>query len=152
MQMLIGDVCNRNVVFATREMTVGEAASLMRRHHVGDVVVIDRADEQRMPIGILTDRDIVVEVVAPGLDPRTIRLGDLLSWGKLVTVEEKDTWSDTVRLMSEKGIRRVPVVNASGVLVGIVSIDDILPQLTKELAELAELSRRGRQREVETRK
>jgi CBS domain-containing protein len=150
--MLIGDVCNRNVVYATRETTVSDAASLMRRHHVGDVVVVDRADAERMPIGILTDRDIVVEVVAPGLDPKTIKLGDLLLWGQLMTVEENETCPDTIRLMSEKGVRRMPVINAAGVLIGIVSVDDMLPHLAKELAELAGLGPHGRQREIQTRK
>jgi CBS domain-containing protein len=150
--MLIGDVCNRDVVYVTRETTVGDAASLMRHHHVGDVVVVDRADAERMPIGILTDRDIVVEVVAPGLDAKVIQLGDLMLWGQLTTVEENETCPDTIRLMSEKGVRRMPVINAAGVLIGIVSVDDMLPQLAKELAELAELGRRGRQREIQMRK
>jgi CBS domain-containing protein len=150
--MLIGEVCNRNVVYATREATVSDAASLMRRHHVGDVVVVDRADAERMPIGILTDRDIVVEVVAPGLDAKTIKLGDLLLWGQLMTVEETATCPDTIRLMSEKGVRRMPVINAAGVLVGIVSVDDMLPHLAQELAEVADLGHRGRQRETQTRK
>lgn len=150
--MLIGDVCNRNVVYATRETTVSDAASLMRHHHVGDVVVVDRADAERMPIGILTDRDIVVEVVAPGLDPKAISLGDLMLWGQLVTVQENETFPATIRLMSEKAVRRMPVINTAGVLIGIVSIDDMLPQLAKELAEVAELGQRGRQREMQTRK
>jgi CBS domain-containing protein len=149
--MLIGDVCKRDVVCAPRETTVRAAANLMRQHHVGDVVVIDRADAERMPIGIVTDRDIVVEVVAQGLDASLLTLGDMLSWGELVTVQESDTYAHTIRLMHAKGIRRVPVINAAGVLVGIISIDDMLPRAAKELSELAELGERGRQREVQAR-
>jgi CBS domain-containing protein len=67
--MSIGEVCSRNVIYATREATVAAAAKLMRQHHVGDVVVIHQEDAERMPIGIVTDRDIVVEVVALGVDP-----------------------------------------------------------------------------------
>jgi CBS domain-containing protein len=149
--MSIGDLCNRQVVCATRETSVAQAAKLMRHHHVGDVVVIDRADAQRMPIGIITDRDIVVEVVALGVDANTVTLGDLMSWGQLVTVQETDTYAATLRLMHNKGVRRIPVVNAAGVLVGIVSIDDMLPQFVGELSELAELAARGRKREELTR-
>lgn len=149
--MPIGDLCNRNVVCAARETTVAAAAKLMRRHHVGDVVVIDRPDEARMPIGIVTDRDIVLEVVALGVDPESVTLGDLMSWGSLVTVPASETYAATLRLMHAKGVRRVPVVDASGVLIGIVSIDDLLPRFVAELSELAELSARGSRREREKR-
>jgi CBS domain-containing protein len=149
--MLIGNVCNRAVVCAGHETSVVAAATLMRRHHVGDVVVIDRADPERMPIGIVTDRDIVVEVVASGVDPNTITLGDLISWGALVTAQETDSCEDTLRLMHERGVRRMPVINAAGVLVGIVSSDDMLPRLADELSRIAELGQRGRERETKTR-
>ena len=149
--MPIGDLCNRNVVCAGRETTVAAAAKLMRQHHVGDVVVIDRPDEARMPIGIVTDRDVVLEVVALGVDPESVTLGDLMSWGNLVTVPESETYAATLRLMHARGVRRMPVVDASGVLVGIVSIDDLLPRFVAELSELAELSARGSQREREKR-
>lgn len=149
--MLIGDACNRNVICAPREATIAAAAKLMRQHHVGDVVVVDRADADRMPIGIVTDRDIVVEVVALGVDPKTVTLGDLMSWGELATVQESDSYANTLRLMNAKGVRRMPVINATGVLVGIISIDDMLPKFVVELSELAAVATRGRQREERTR-
>lgn len=149
--MVIGDICNREVVCASRETTVAAAAKLMRQHHVGDVIVIDRADAERMPIGIVTDRDIVVEVVALGVDPNVVTLGDMMSWGQLVTAQENDSYADTLRVMHDKGVRRIPVVNAAGVLVGIISIDDILPKLVVELSEAGDLAARSRQREQQTR-
>lgn len=149
--MLTGDVCHRNVVCAPRETTAAAAAKLMREHHVGDVVVIDRADAERMPIGIVTDRDIVVEVVALGVDPNAVTLGDMMSWGQLVTAQESDSYADTLRLMHDKGVRRIPVVNAAGVLVGIISVDDLLPRFVVELSEMADLPTRGREREQQTR-
>ena len=149
--MSIGDLCNREVICATRDMTIAQAAKLMRQHHVGDVVVIDRADAQRMPIGIVTDRDVVVEVVALGVNPDAVTLGDLMSWGQLVTAQESDTYAATLRLMHNKGVRRMPVVDTAGVLVGIISIDDLLPQFVGELSELAELAARGRKREEQSR-
>ena len=149
--MVIGDICNRDVVCASRETAVATAAKLMRQHHVGDVIVIDRADAERMPIGIVTDRDIVVEVVALGVDPNVVTLGDMMSWGQLVTAQENDSYADTLRVMHDKGVRRIPVVNAAGVLVGIISIDDILPKLVVELSEAGDLAARSRQREQQTR-
>jgi CBS domain-containing protein len=149
--MRIGEVCNRKVVCATRDTTVVEAANLMRHHHVGDLVVVEQTDGQRTPVGIVTDRDIVIEVVAPGLDPRAIKLGELLL-GPLVAVEEQESCAETVRLMAIKGVRRMPVVDSAGLLAGIITVDDLLPQLAAELAELSELVARGRQRELATRK
>ncbi len=151
MEMRIGEVCNRNVVCASRDTAVVEAARLMRHHHVGDLVVVDEADGRRTPVGIVTDRDIVIEVVAAGLDAKAIKLGDLLI-GTLVAVEEQESCAETVRFMAAKGVRRMPVVNSAGLLAGIVTVDDLLPQLATQMSELALLVGRGRQREVETRK
>ena len=149
--MCIGKFCNRNVVCAARETTIVEAAHLMRRHHVGDVVVIDETDAGRRPVGIVTDRDIVVEVVSAGLDPKLVKVGDLLLM-PLVTVEEGTGYAEAIRLMSSKGVRRMPVVNATGLLVGIISLDDLLHQLAVPLGELSELAIRERSHEVQTRK
>lgn len=149
--MSIGKFCNRNVVSARRDTTIVEAAHLMRRHHVGDLVVVDETDEGRRPIGIVTDRDIVVEVVSAGLDPNLVKVGDLLLQ-PLITVEEGAGYAETARLMSTKGVRRMPVVSASGLLVGIISFDDMLHQLAVPLAELSEIAIREWTHEAQTRK
>jgi CBS domain-containing protein len=149
--MAISKICQRNVVWATRETSIVDAAKLMRQHHVGAVVVVDQDESPRMPVGIVTDRDIVVEVVAPGLDPKQLKLGDLLVEG-VVTIEERKSAADTVRLMLQKGVRRMPVVTDEGALAGIVSVDDLLQHFASALGSLAELTARNRQRESETRK
>jgi len=148
--MCIGKFCKRDVVCATRETTIVEAAHLMRRNHVGDVIVIDETNARR-PIGIVTDRDIVIEVVSPGLDPNLVKVGDLLLQ-PLVTVDEGTGYAETIHLMSTKGVRRMPVVSEAGLLVGIVSLDDLLRQLVVPLAELSELAVREWRHEVQTRK
>jgi len=89
--------------------------------------------------------------LAPGLHPKEIKLGDLLA-GRLVTVEEDRSRSDAVRLIATSGVRRMPVVDAAGRLVGIVTLDDLLPHVAAQLTELSELVGRSRQHEVETRK
>jgi CBS domain-containing protein len=149
--MSISRFCHHDVVCATRDTTVSEAASLMRRHHIGDVIVVEQRGDRRLPVGIVTDRDIVVEVIAAGVDPRTLKLGDL-RLGPLVTVSEEASYAQTVSKMSVEGVRRMPVVKTDGTLVGIITLDDMLWQLAGPLAALAGLSGRGRQFEAQTRK
>ena len=148
--MSIIDFCNRNVVCAARDTTIVQAAIPMRQNHVGDLVVAESVGERRKPIGKVTDRDIVVEVIAAGLDPQELKLGDLLV-GPLVTVSEKAGYAETVRLTSINGFRCVPVAGAAGDLMGIITLDDILRQLAGPLGQLAELTDRGRQHEIRMR-
>ena len=148
--MCIGKFCNPYVVSAPRETTVLEAAHLMRHNHVGDIVVVDEAEGRKRPVGIVTDRDIVVEVVCLGLDASAIRLGDL-QLQPLVTARDRAGYAETVHAMVEHGVRRVPVVDDAGVLVGIITLDDVLRQLAIPLAELSGLSLRERAHEASAR-
>jgi len=147
--MSIGEFCNREVVFATREMSLPEAAQLMREYHVGDLVVVDEIDGKRMPVGIVTDRDMVIEVIAKSLDIDEFNVGDIMG-PQLVSVQEKEGVFETIRLMRTKGVRRIPVVNQEGGLVGIMSADDILDLLAEEMTELAKVAPREREREAKT--
>ena len=149
--MRIDRYCNRNVVTVTRRATVLEAANLMRHNHVGDVIIVDEFDGGRMPIGIVTDRDIVIGIVAAGLDPEVMTVSDLML-APLVVADETADYGETVRAMCAKGVRRIPVVNAAGSLVGIVTLDDLLRQLVAPLAELAQVSARERRHEAEVRR
>ena len=147
----VGEICMRDPVIATRETTVAVAAKLMREDHVGSIIVVDRTDNGlRLPLGIVTDRDLVVEVIAVGLDPETITVGDIMAPELSTIVASKDT-SAAVRLMRVKGVRRLPVVNDAGRLLGIVSFDDLIQVFADDLLELArtpglEQSREARQR------
>jgi CBS domain-containing protein len=147
--MPIGEFCNREVVFATREMSLPEAAQLMRKFHVGDLVVIDEVDGKRVPVGIVTDRDMVIEIISQSLDFNEFSVGDIMS-PQLISVQEKEGVFETIRLMRAKGIRRIPVVNQEGGLEGIVSADDILDLLAEEMAELAKVAPRQQEREGKT--
>jgi CBS domain-containing protein len=149
--MSIGQFCNKYVVTATRSTTVLEAAHLMRHNHVGDVVVVDEVEGGRVPVGIVTDRDIVVEIVCTGLDASVIQVGDLLS-RPLVTVGQDDGYAETVRTMTAHGVRRMPVVDDAGRLVGIVTLDDLLHQLATPLAALSTLAQRERAMEMGARR
>ncbi|MGZ4968846.1 MAG: CBS domain-containing protein [Methylobacter sp.] len=148
--MSIGEFCNREVVFATREMSLPEAAKLMREYHVGDLVIVDEVDGKRVPVGIITDRDMVIGIIAPSLDVNEFNVGDVMG-PQLVSVEENEGVFETIRLMRSHGIRRIPVVNQEQGLIGIVSVDDILDLLAEELNELAKVAPRGQEREAKIR-
>ena len=148
--MNAGEICNREVVIAYRDISVPEAAKLMREHHVGSlVVVVDRLSE-RVPVGILTDRDLALAVIAKEVDPRSVDVGEVMST-ELFTVRESDAIPDVLRLMRERGVRRIPVLTHSGALAGIVTIDDVLDIVAEELGELVRAIARERVRETRVR-
>ena len=144
--MAIGEICNREVVVVTRENTAKDAAQLMRKHHAGDVVVVMEKGGLRTPVGILTDRDIVVDAIAVGLDPATLKVGEIMTPG-LATVAEDTGVFEAIRYMRDKGVRRMPVVDADGDLIGILALDDLLDLLAEELGALARLISREQNRE-----
>jgi CBS domain-containing protein len=148
--MNAGEICNREVVIAHRDMGLTEAARLMREHHVGSlVVVVDRASE-RVPVGILTDRDIVVAVVAKELDARKLSVGEVMSSG-VFAVREQDGLAEVLRAMREHGVRRVPVVTPNGALAGILTLDDLLELVADELGDFVRTIGRERLRETRAR-
>ena len=136
--MAVGELCIRQVIVAPPNTSVLEAARLMRQHHVGDIVDTEEMEGRRAPVGIVTDRDIVLEVLAQGLDAANLSVGDIMS-SDLITVRENEGIFQTIQLMRAKGARRAPVVNGEGALVGIVSVDDMVEFLAEELSELAKL-------------
>jgi CBS domain-containing protein len=144
------DLCSGSVVVARRDCSVREAAELMRCYHVGTVVAIDVRNAIQAPVGIVTDRDIVVEVVAMKLDPADLTVGDVMSLDLVSIPADYDIY-DAIRTMRERGVRRVPVVDARGALIGLVSLDDLLPFVAPELADLAKLPLAGRRQECEFR-
>ena len=145
--MAVGEICNRDVVIAEKALSVVDAAQLMRTHHVGDLVVVEEKAGRRHPVGIVTDRDIVVEVVAAGVDPDALTVGDIMG-PEVATVRESEGLFEALRYMRDKGVRRMPVVDHEGILVGILTLDDLLSLLAEELTELAKLVSHERQREA----
>jgi CBS domain-containing protein len=148
--MEVGKLCTVDTVCCARDESVQGAALLMRKHHVGDIVVVDDVVGDRSPAGIVTDRDIVVSVVALGLDPAGLQVGDIMT-DDLLTADEHDDVSVTIERMRLRGIRRVPVVGEGGRLAGIVSADDLLGFLAEEMEDLARISPYQQQHERRTR-
>lgn len=133
--MSVGRLCTRSVVFATDREKVRTAAQRMARHNVGSIVVVD---EGRVPVGIFTDRDIVVRCVAVDLDPVTTAVGDVMTT-PVRTVGEMVPIQEALRIMRMLGVRRLVVTGEGGALAGILSLDDVLELLASEADTIGEL-------------
>ncbi len=138
---MIGRICTKPVVTASRDMTVAEAARLMRAKNVGTVVVVNG----RKPIGLLTDRDIAVGVVGQGKDPTTTLMGHVMR-KSLTVIRDTAGILDVAKLLGKTGLRRLPVVNKAGAMVGIIALDDVMMLLGNEMAHMASGLARGLKR------
>ena len=148
--MSVGELCNREVVVVGPDASIAEAAKLMREHHVGDIVVVEQRTPEPVPVGILTDRDIVIEVLAAEVAPQSVAVRDVMS-NSLVTAREDEELLDVVGRMRLSGVRRIPVVNQQGGLEGILTVDDVLELLAEQINGLAALVKVEQQRERERR-
>ena len=149
--MSVGELCNRTVIVTSRTTRLDEAARLMREHHVGSIVVVDETAAGSKPVGIVTDRDIVIEIVAAGVSPATVTVEEIMA-PDLVVAKEGEDLLDTLTRMRAKGIRRVPVVNGAGALLGILSLDDMLGVLAEHVDGLLKVIAQEQAREARTRK
>jgi CBS domain-containing protein len=148
--MTAGEYCNREVIITEQNVSVTEAAMLMRQHHVGDLVVVEKQGDKTLPIGIITDRDIVVEVVAQKADPDLLIIKDIMHTG-LITVDEKVSLLDTLALMQSQGVRRIIVVDAQASLQGLLSADDAIELIAEAMNNLTKLVKREITREEKER-
>lgn len=145
--MKIASLCTRRVVTVDGQATLVQAAALMREHHVGALVVTTQAEQGVGVLGVVTDRDLVVEALARGLDPSASRAAELASEA-LVAVGEEAEAATAVAEMQRAGVRRLLVTDADGRLVGLLSLDDLLRGFADDLASLAGVIRAGIDREV----
>lgn len=137
--MQIRELCVCAVVTCSRATDAAEIARLMREKHVGDVIVVDAEPGGVKPVGIVTDRDLVIHVMAPGVAAESVRAGDLMREDQLVTVLESERVHDAICTMRGQGVRRLPVVDTRNHLVGVLTSDDIASFLAQELSELAQV-------------
>lgn len=136
--MPLGEICNREVVVVAPEETVAAAARLMRDAHVGNLVVVRERDGRKLPVGIITDRDIVVDGIARGLALDKVAVETLMT-RNLVTAAEDTGIIEAIKRMRERGVRRMPVVDRDDALVGIITVDDLVEMLANELSDLSRL-------------
>ena len=148
MGLTVGELCNRDVIMTSESESVRQAARRMRKHHVGDLVVVDT---HAVPVGILTDRDLVVGALAENRDVDVLTVGDVMSRNPVVASEDEDL-DEALHRMRSKAIRRLPVVTSDGDLMGILTIDDVLRVLNDELSKLVRLVMREQLRETADRR
>jgi CBS domain-containing protein len=139
------------VVSVKPEATLEETARVMREHHVGDVVVAEERGNQRFPVGIMTDRDIVMATLALGAPTAPMLAEDLMTTD-LVTVGEQESLVRVIELMKENGVKRVPILGKEKELVGIIALEDIMRLLSQEIAALTEVGRRQKEIEFDRRR
>ena len=150
--MNVRELYTHNTVSVQTGDDLVTAARLMREKHVGSVVVVEAVPgmDIRRPVGILTDRDIVVTVVAPNANPNEFKVSDVMTpWP--VAVKEADTLSVALGHMRRLGVRRLPVIDDHGSLVGILSLDDVLAGMSGDLQDVADLIANERRMESRAR-
>ena len=146
-----GEICSRIVVVAERDTLLADAAQRMREQHVGCLVVVDETGSGRRVVGILTDRDIVTAVVAKAVAPQSLRVDDMMTTA-VVTVGEATPFAEVLATMRRKGLRRLPVTDARGALVGLVTLDDVLEILAEQMRTVVQAIENEQRRERNVRR
>ncbi|PKG99582.1 CBS domain-containing protein [Paraglaciecola sp. MB-3u-78] len=136
--MNVGEICSKNVVYVLKQDSVLDIARVMREQQVGLVVVVDNISGELMPKGIISDHDLVLEVLAANIAPSVLKAEDILTC-ELFCVTETHNVKKALKYLRYYGVRSAPVVNVKGVLVGLFSIEDALAILSEEFSELMKL-------------
>ena len=131
--------CRKPMVTILPKQAIHDAALMMRDHHVGAVLVV----EDERPVGIVTDRDIVLRAVVEGRDPETTPVRDIMS-RNLTAVRHDEKIDDAVSAIRAAGVRRVPILDATGKAVGMVALDDLVVLMAGELSAAAGAVRSNR--------
>lgn len=148
--MSVGAICNRNVATIEPDADITDAAERMRTEHVGDLIVARQEQDRVVPLGIITDRDIVVSVIAKKVELEALKVSDVMS-DELLTVREDDEIEAALQEMRRFVVRRAPVVDADGQLVGVLSISDVVDHLAKQFGYVSGIIRFGQTAEAERR-
>ena len=149
--MRVDQYCKREVVAIAGDADVTEAAGLMRDRLVGFLVVFESDDPARRPIGVLTDRDIVLEVTAPSIDPHAVTVADVMTHNPMMA-RDSDDLSELMHGMRMAGIRRVPVVDANGALTGVIAVDDMIEVVSLLMEDIAASIKAEQRREWRARR
>jgi len=149
--MRIPEICTTEVVCCRPQASALDAARLMRHKHVGDVVVVSDPEGDRVPVGVVTDRDLTIEVLGNGRDAAQTTLSDVMRSPVVVATESEDA-SSVLERMRFHGVRRIPVVDARGTLVGIVTLDDLLRALLSDMQTLLASQTKAQRREQSSRR
>jgi CBS domain-containing protein len=145
--MKVAAICTRELVMADHDASLQQAATLMREHHVGALLVVANGAEGMQAAGVVTDRDVVIEAVARGLDMAQTPVGRLAE-GKLAVIRGESTLDEAIEAMKARGVRRLLVAGEGGAVQGIVTLDDLLDAVAHEVSGLARVARAGIEREA----
>ncbi|HVF26159.1 MAG TPA: CBS domain-containing protein [Anaerolineales bacterium] len=137
------DIMTKDLVYSLPSDMVSDVAQLMKAEDIGPVLIVDDSHDGKRLVGIVTDRDLAIKVVGEGRDPKSTRVEDVMT-DSLVTCRADDDVENAMRAMAQNQLRRIPVVDDSGQLVGIISQADLAtrlnePQSTAEVVK--EISR-----------
>ncbi len=144
--MRVDRVYTRKIVGTTRSTSLAEAAELMRTHHVGALLVTNDPPDESTAVGFVTDRDVVVQAVAKGLDPRDLSVGNVMT-PVVGTISEKADLHEALELMRGAGVRRLVVTHGGGQVVGILSLDDVIDGIAADMSSLTALVKTEVERE-----
>jgi CBS domain-containing protein len=136
--MKIGEMCSRGVVSVFESASLRDVAAVMKERHVGAVVVIAKEPTTPQPVGIITDRDIVRAQLTHVADLSRLRVADVMTKAPL-TLREDEEFEYAIEALRARGVRRAPIVNASGDLVGFLSTDDLIAEVARQVGTLAKL-------------
>jgi CBS domain-containing protein len=148
--MSVGDLCSRDTVVAQRVTTLVEAARMMRERHVGCLVVVEESPAGQLPVGVITDRDLVTAVLARDVEVHALRVDDVAS-DEPVIIREKASLPDALALMQAKGVRRVIVADEAGLLQGVLALDDVIEAVAEQMQAISKALTSGRPREAKRR-
>lgn len=137
--MMVSDIMITSVGYLNKSAPLAEAAEMMRQQKIGSIVAVEENNGKHFPVGILTDRDIIVEVIAENIDTKKLTVEDVMS-RNLVTLNKRASIFAAIQLMERDGIRRLPIVDEKGMLCGIVSSDDIASHLAVAIHSLSKVS------------
>lgn len=132
--MPISDLCSRNPVTIQSKESLREAADLMKKKHVGTIIVT----EGDRPVGVVTDRDLVIKVIAEGKSIDSCLVKDVMT-SKLVSAKKGIGVYEAIELMQKNGVRRLIVVDESDKLCGLISTDDLVQMLGQEITGIGKL-------------
>jgi CBS domain-containing protein len=151
MSVTLESLATKIIVTATPDTTATRAAQLMRAHHVGSLVVLDGVSDNGKPVGIVTDRDLVLAVMAEELDPSLFTVGDVMST-ELVTAPSGASLMEAAHQLRRHRVRRLIVLDDAGRVVGLAALEDLLEAMSREFGELVMALREAREREIRERK
>jgi CBS domain-containing protein len=138
LNMEIGDLCSRQVYVATRDEPLAQAVQRMHKHHVGSLIIVELRNGRQIPVGIVTDRDVLRGQLERRADLFTLNVSDVMTSDPLVLPKSTGI-AESLQSLHARGVRRAPVIDATGSLIGIVTLDDLLPAVARELNSLAAL-------------